>query len=82
MLRRVLLLHQINFLNNDITNINTVEQKTYTFEEAQSATLEYFGGDALAARVWANKYAMKDSQGIIYEETPKDMPWQIGRAHV
>jgi len=64
-------------LNNDITNINTVEQKTYTFEEAQSATLEYFGGDALAARVWANKYAMKDSQGIIYEETPKDMHWRI-----
>jgi len=54
-----------------------VEQKTYTFEEAQSATLEYFGGDALAARVWANKYAMKDSQGIIYEETPKDMHWRI-----
>ena len=54
-----------------------MEQKTYTFEEAQSATLEYFGGDALAARVWANKYAMKDSQGIIYEETPKDMHWRI-----
>jgi len=57
--------------------INTVEQKTYTFEEAQHATLEYFGGDALAARVWANKYAMKDSQGNIYEETPKDMHWRI-----
>ena len=54
-----------------------MEQKTYTFEEAQSATLEYFGGDALAARVWANKYAMKDSQGNIYEETPKDMHWRI-----
>ena len=50
-----------------------MEQKTYTFEEAQSATLEYFGGDALAARVWANKYAMKDSAGNIYEETPRDM---------
>ena len=54
-----------------------MEQKTYTFEEAQRATLEYFGGDALAARVWANKYAMKDSQGNIYEETPKDMHWRI-----
>ena len=54
-----------------------MEKKTYTFEEAQNATLEYFGGDALAARVWANKYAMKDSQGIIYEETPKDMHWRI-----
>ena len=45
-----------------------MEQKTYTFEEAQNATLEYFGGDALAARVWANKYAMKDSAGKIYEQ--------------
>jgi ribonucleoside-diphosphate reductase alpha chain len=54
-----------------------VEKKTYTFEEAQNATLEYFGGDALAARVWANKYAMKDSLGNIYEETPRDMHWRI-----
>lgn len=54
-----------------------MEQKTYTFEEAQNATLDYFGGDALAARVWANKYAMKDSQGNIYEETPRDMHWRI-----
>ena len=54
-----------------------MEQKTYTFEEAQNATLEYFGGDALAARVWANKYAMKDSAGNIYEQTPKDMHWRI-----
>ena len=54
-----------------------MEQKTYTFEEAQNATLEYFGGDALAARVWANKYAMKDSTGNIYEHTPADMHWRI-----
>ena len=54
-----------------------MEKKTYTFEEAQNATLEYFGGDALAARVWANKYAMKDSLGNIYEVTPRDMHWRI-----
>ena len=54
-----------------------MEQKTYTFEEAQNATLEYFGGDALAARVWANKYAMKDSVGKIFEQTPADMHWRI-----
>ena len=64
-------------MNIDYNFRNTVEQKTYTFEEAQNATLEYFGGDALAARVWANKYAMKDSAGNIYEETPKDMHWRI-----
>ena len=61
--QKVLLLHLFGFLNNNRNFKNTVEQKTYTFEEAQNATLEYFGGDALAARVWANKYAMKDSAG-------------------
>ena len=54
-----------------------MEKKTYTFEEAQNATLEYFGGDALAARVWANKYAMKDSHGNIYEQSPVDMHWRL-----
>ena len=67
----------IDFLNNNCNFKNTVEQKTYTFEEAQKATLDYFGGDALAARVWVNKYAMKDSVGNIYEETPRDMHWRI-----
>ena len=68
---------QLNFFDKPSNLINTVEKKTYTFEEAQNATLEYFGGDALAARVWANKYAMKDSLGNIYEETPRDMHWRI-----
>ncbi len=68
---------QLNFFDKLSNLINTVEKKTYTFEEAQNATLEYFGGDALAARVWANKYAMKDSLGNIYEETPRDMHWRI-----
>ena len=68
---------QSNFFDKLSNLINTVEKKTYTFEEAQNATLEYFGGDALAARVWANKYAMKDSLGNIYEETPRDMHWRI-----
>ena len=38
-----------------------VKQKTYTFDEAFKSSKEYFGGDELAARVWANKYALKDS---------------------
>ena len=37
--------------------------KTYTFDEAYKASLNYFAGDELAARVWVNKYAMKDSYG-------------------
>ncbi|MEI7675428.1 MAG: adenosylcobalamin-dependent ribonucleoside-diphosphate reductase [Bacteroidales bacterium] len=48
-------------------------QKTYTFDEANQASLEYFKGDELAARVWVNKYALKDSYGKIYEQSPQDM---------
>lgn len=51
--------------------------KTYSFEEAYEATLKYFDGDQLAARVWVNKYAMKDSFGNIFEKTPVDMHWRI-----
>lgn len=46
---------------------------TYSYEEAFQATLTYFDGDELAARVWVNKYAMKDSFGNIYEKSPVDM---------
>ena len=50
-----------------------MEQKTFTPEEAYEASLKYFGGDQLAARVWVSKYALKDSFGNIYELTPDDM---------
>lgn len=56
-----------------------MEQKTYTYDEAFSATLAYFEGDELAARVWVNKYAMKDSFGHIFEQTPADMHWRLAR---
>ncbi len=48
-------------------------QKTYSFDEAMKATTDYFLGDELAAKVWINKYALKDSFGNIYEKTPDDM---------
>ena len=51
--------------------------KTYSYEEALDASLIYFEGDELAARVWVNKYAMKDSYGHIYEKSPSDMHWRI-----
>ncbi|MBR1688037.1 MAG: adenosylcobalamin-dependent ribonucleoside-diphosphate reductase [Prevotella sp.] len=51
--------------------------KTYTYDEAFEASLAYFDGDELAARVWVNKYAMKDSFGQIYERSPQDMHWRI-----
>ena len=53
--------------------------KTYSFEEAYEASLKYFNGDELAARVWVNKYAMKDSFGNIFEKAPEDMHWRIAR---
>ena len=52
-------------------------KKTFSFDEAFQTTLSYFGGDELAARVWVNKYAMKDSFGNIYEKSPVDMHWRI-----
>ena len=54
-----------------------METKTYTYEEAFKTALEYFNGDELAARVWVNKYAVKDSYGAIYECSPRDMHWRI-----
>ena len=50
---------------------------TYTYDEAYSASLKYFNGDELAARVWASKYALKDSFGNLYEQTPDDMHHRI-----
>lgn len=54
-----------------------METKTYTYDDAFKASLEYFNGDELAARVWVNKYAVKDSFGKIYEKSPIDMHWRI-----
>ncbi len=50
---------------------------TFSYDEAFKASLDYFNGDELAARVWVNKYAMKDSFGNIYEKSPEDMHWRI-----
>ncbi|MBR2449909.1 MAG: adenosylcobalamin-dependent ribonucleoside-diphosphate reductase [Paludibacteraceae bacterium] len=50
-----------------------MEKKTFTQKEAEQASVSYFGGDELAARVWSTKYALKDSFGNLYELTPDDM---------
>ncbi|WP_224484773.1 adenosylcobalamin-dependent ribonucleoside-diphosphate reductase [Robertkochia aurantiaca] len=54
-----------------------IPEKTYTPDEVYQAALEYFKGDDLAARVWMNKYALKDSDGNLYELTPDDMHRRI-----
>ena len=48
-----------------------------TNQQAYEETLHYFKGDDLAARVWVTKYALKDSDGNIYEKTPDDMHHRI-----
>lgn len=56
-----------------------MEQSKYTFDEAYKASVEYFDGDELAAKVWVSKYALKDSDGNIYELTPSDMHKRLSR---
>ncbi len=70
----------LTFVEKELTGVavgQTGEEKklrhTYSFDEAFKASVDYFGGDELAARVWVNKYALKDSFGKIYERTPDDM---------
>ena len=60
-------------VNKETGEEDTGEQTTYLYEDAIKATREYFGGDDLAAKVWASKYALKDSFGNLYEKTPDDM---------
>ena len=53
--------------------------KTYSYQEAEKASLEYFEGDELAARVWITKYALKDSEGNLYEKSPAQMIQRIAK---
>jgi ribonucleoside-diphosphate reductase alpha chain len=54
-----------------------LKNKTYTYEEALASSIEYFNGDELAATVWINKYALKDSYGKLYEKNPDHMHRRI-----
>ncbi len=53
--------------------------KNYTHEEVFDAATEYFNGDTLAANVWMNKYALKDSAGKFYELNPNDMHRRLAK---
>src|SRR6056297_1215881 len=61
------------------TASSNVKQKTYTFDEAFKSSLDYFNGDELAARVWANKYALKDSYGNLFEKNPDEMHRRLAK---
>jgi ribonucleoside-diphosphate reductase alpha chain len=73
------LLISTNFNHFILLNQQLMKKKTYTFDEAYKASLDYFSGDELAAKVWVSKYALKDSQGVIYEKTPEDMHWRLAK---
>jgi len=60
------------------TNSNG-QKPSYTYEEVLASAISYFDGDELAANVWINKYALKDSHGNIYDRTPDDMHRRIAR---
>ena len=72
-----------NFGEEDLSkleNVQLVEKKEYHIyptEQVKAAAKEYFHGDSLAGDVWANKYALKDSEGNIYELTPDEMHHRI-----
>lgn len=55
------------------------EYHAYPTDTVKAAAKKYFHGDQLAGDVWANKYALKDSEGNIYELTPDDMHHRIAR---
>ena len=56
-----------------------MKKRIYTFNEAYKASHAYFKWDELAAKVWVSKYALKDSDGNIYEESPRDMHWRMAK---
>jgi ribonucleoside-diphosphate reductase alpha chain len=66
-------------LIDDIVTSKKQNKQTYTREEVLEASLKYFNNDTLAAEVWINKYALKDSQGNLYEKTPDDMHRRIAK---
>lgn len=66
-------------VSKEILKERQAPRKTYSYEEAVAGALEYFAGDELAANVWVNKYALKDSRGNIYERSPEDMHRRLAK---
>jgi ribonucleoside-diphosphate reductase alpha chain len=73
----------LNVEESEIKNLESEQRgdmknrQTYSYEEALAKTSEYFKNDSLAASVWLNKYALKNSEGMLNECTPDDMHWRI-----
>ena len=68
------------FNENEVIDLeNPVKLKKVSHEDALARSIKYFDGDELAATVWINKYALKDSNGNLYEATPDDMHRRMAR---
>ena len=65
--------------NSAENNYNPPQPIPFTHQEALETATDYFNGDTLAANVWLNKYALKDSFGAIYERNPDEMHRRIAR---
>src|SRR5512133_1338413 len=70
---------EVKEMQNSTEKKESGKKTIYSHEEAVEASILYFNGDELAARVWANKYALKDSFGNLFEKTPDDMHRRIAR---
>lgn len=70
---------KIGEISQEKTSRKLSGQKTYTFDEAFKSSKEYFRGDELAAKVWANKYALKDSYGNLFEKNPDEMHKRLAK---
>ncbi|MDR1757431.1 MAG: adenosylcobalamin-dependent ribonucleoside-diphosphate reductase [Bacteroidales bacterium] len=57
----------------------TSKRCSYTKEEIFQDAVDYFKGDALAAGVWIDKYALKNEQGDLLERTPDDMHRRLSK---
>ena len=76
---KILIMDQDTMTVEKMKKEATKERKVYTNDEAFQSSLKYFKGDELAARVWVNKYALKDSDGNIFEQNPNDMHRRIAK---
>ncbi len=66
-------------VKQNVTEDSGSKKQTYTYEEAMKSSVEYFKGDELAATVWINKYALKDSYGKLFEKNPDDMHRRLAK---
>lgn len=59
--------------------LSSATRQTFSYDEVFQSSLKYFKGDELAANVWINKYALKDSNGNIFELNPDMMHRRIAK---